>query len=293
MRDLPLYRRVAEDLRREIESGKLGPLSWLPTESELMAKHGVSRNTVRGAVNWLVTRGLVETRSGQGAFVTKKIQPFVTTLSADPETGFGGGEGVAYMSEVVAQGRVPTTEEPEVGIDRATGDVATELVLAEGASVVSRRQKRFIDGKPWSLQTSYYPMNLVERGALQLIQKDGIEDGAVSYLEKTLGIKQASYRDKITVRPPQDVETAFFGLPDDGRVAVFETIRTAFSQAGSSFRVTVSVFPADRNQFIIEVDLTMVGAPRRSPPEASNPKRTWAGTSDSSVTAMPDKRRPA
>jgi hypothetical protein len=42
-------------------------------------------------------------------------------------------------------------------------------------------------------------------------------------------------------------------LPDDGRVAVFEVLRTAFDEKGRPFRLTVSVYPADRNQFAVNV----------------------------------------
>ena len=77
----PMYRQIAEDLRQKIESGELGHGDQLPTELELREQYDASRNTVRDAVKWLITRGLVETRPGQGTFVVEKIDPFVTTLS--------------------------------------------------------------------------------------------------------------------------------------------------------------------------------------------------------------------
>ena len=43
----PMYRRIAEDLREQIESGRLGPGQQLPTEPELREHYGSSRNTVR------------------------------------------------------------------------------------------------------------------------------------------------------------------------------------------------------------------------------------------------------
>jgi GntR family transcriptional regulator len=249
----PKYRRIAEELRLKIESGELAPGTRLPTENELIEQHEASRNTIRDAVKWLISRGLVETRPGQGTFVVDNIDPFVTTLSEDPETGFGGGEGIAYMSEVTANLRTPKASEPQVEVQLATGEIATELRLEENTPVVSRHQRRYIDDTPWSLQTSFYPMELVEKGALLLIRPTNIDPGAVSYLKDTASIEQAGYRDRITVRPPNKVESAFFELPDDGRVAVFVTHRTAFGKNGKPFRLTISVFPADRNQFVINV----------------------------------------
>jgi GntR family transcriptional regulator len=249
----PMYRRIAEDLRREIESGRLGPGSQLPTELELREQYDASRNTIRDAVKSLISLGLVETRPGQGTFVTQRIDPFVTTLSADPRTGFGGGEGTTYLSEVSEQHRRPTKSDPRVEIQSAVGEIAARLRVDEGTSVVSRHEQRFIDDTPWSLQTSFYPMNFVVQGANRLLEAADISPGTVHYLEESLGLKQTGYRDWITMRAPDVNEVSFFRLPGDGRVPVFEIFRTAFDQTGTPMRVTVTVFPADRNQFIVNV----------------------------------------
>ncbi len=186
----PMYRQIAEDLRQKIESGELGHGAQLPTELELREQHEASRNTVRDAIKLLITRGLVETRPGQGTFVVEKIDPFVTTLS-ELETGLGGGEGVSYASQVQALGRKPTTTRPRVEIQAASEMIETALHLAKGTTVVSRHQQRFIDGVPWSLQTTFYPMRFVEAGAVRLIQAEDIPEGVVKYLGTQLGIKQA------------------------------------------------------------------------------------------------------
>ena len=62
----PIYRRIADQLRSEIESGELGRGSQLPSELQLRERFDASRNTVRDAVKSLVGLGLVETRPGQG-----------------------------------------------------------------------------------------------------------------------------------------------------------------------------------------------------------------------------------
>jgi GntR family transcriptional regulator len=249
----PMYRQIAEDLRSKIEAGELARGAQLPTEIELRDQYVASRNTVRDAIKWLITRGLVETRPGQGTFVVEKITPFVSTLTGDPETGFGGGEDDIYNLEVKATRRVPTASVPRVEIQQVSESTAPELQLGTGSTVVSRHQSRFIDGTPWSLQTSFYPMTFVTRGAGRLIEASNIEGGTVSYLLETLGVDQAGWRDVIVVRAPNQVETAFFKLPDDGRVSVVETRRTTFDSHGMPVRLTVSVYPADRNQFAVNV----------------------------------------
>jgi GntR family transcriptional repressor for pyruvate dehydrogenase complex len=65
-----LSRDAAEQLRRAILDGTLAPGDRLPPERELAAQLGVSRPTLRGAVNALVIMGLLDSRHGSGTFVT-------------------------------------------------------------------------------------------------------------------------------------------------------------------------------------------------------------------------------
>jgi GntR family transcriptional regulator len=246
----PLYRQIAEDLRAQIESGALGPGQQLRTELELMDHYEASRNTVRDAIKWLINLGLVETKPGQGTFVAMKINPYLTTLSAD-RTGLGTDEGVRKRDEVMAQKRVLHTSPVQVEIQADKEEIAAALKLKPDSEVISRHERRFIDGTPWSMQTSYYPMEFADRGAERLRSARNIDEGTVQYLKESLGIFQKSYRDWIIVRAPNATEADFFSLPSDGRIPMFEITRTAFDGNQHPMRVTVTVYPADRSQFIV------------------------------------------
>ncbi len=249
----PMYHQIADDLRARIESGELAPGAQLPTELELREKYEASRNTIRDAIKRLIGLGLVETRPGQGTFVTQKIDPFVTTLTGDQKSGrASGGEGIAYLSEVSEQHRKPMETTPRVEVQVPSPEIALRLRIASGVQVVSRHQQRFIDDIPWSMQTTYFPMEFVISGkASRLLMADDMAEGTVHYLEQTMGLEQVGYRDWITARTPDSNEQAFFRIPHDG--TVFEVFRTGFDQNGTPMRVTVTVYPADRNQFIVNV----------------------------------------
>jgi DNA-binding GntR family transcriptional regulator len=64
----PMYRRIAQELRQEIQSGMPGPGEHLPTELELRERYDASRNTVRDAIKLLTTLGLVETQCRLACF---------------------------------------------------------------------------------------------------------------------------------------------------------------------------------------------------------------------------------
>lgn len=246
----PMYRHIADDLRTKIKDGRLAPNEKLPTEGELSEMYeNASRNTVREAIRRLTDEGLLESRPGQGTFVTRSIDPFVTVLTADPKTGFGGGETAAYLSKVREEHRDPVNSIPRVEVVAADDPVANLLGISTGSQVVSRSQDRYIDSIPWSRQISFYLMDFITKGATQLLMAEDVEPGIVAYLDDKIGVRQTGYRDWITGRLATGDEQTFFGIGHNA--AVFVDSRVAFDQNSMPMRLTVTIFPVDRNQLIV------------------------------------------
>ena len=170
---------------------------------------------------------------------------------------------------------------PRVEIQQAGSSLAEELGSDEGSTVVSRHQERHIDGTPWSLQTSFYPLSLVQRGAARLIEASDIQQGSVEYLWESIGIKQVGYRDTVKVRPPDATEARSSGCRTMAGWSVIETRRTAFDESGTPFRLTVSVYPADRNEFAVNVGQV----PDESLPSVTGPAQSAAEAGPSPATA--------
>jgi GntR family transcriptional regulator len=250
MAQQPLYHQIAEALREQIESGQLKRGSQLPTEIELRDMYNASRNTVRDAIKRLISQGLVETRQGQGTYVTRIIDPFVTLRSPDPEVGVSGAgeESATYLSRVNEQHREAQASAPKIEVMPCPREIALRLRITPGDQVISRHQVRYIDDIPWLLQTSFYPWQLFTAGASKLLTAQDIEEGTVKYLAEKLHLEQVGYRDWVTARGPDNNEQAFFGLTHDA--AVFEVFRIGFDQHQSPMRVTVTVYPVDRNQLV-------------------------------------------
>jgi GntR family transcriptional regulator len=263
----PMYRYIADDLRAKITSGELVPNAKLPTEGELSDQYTASRNTVREAIRRLTDEGLLESRPGQGTFVARKVNPFVTVLTADPKTGFGGGDTAAYLSEVRSNHREPTNSEPRVAVVTVSPEVAALLDISLESQVVSRSQDRYIDGIPWSVQTTFYLMDFITKGATNLLMARDIEGGAVRYLSDEIGVRQTGYRDWITGRLATEEEQSFFGIGHNA--AVFVHSRVAFDQDNKPMRLTVTIFPVDRNQLIVNVGPNVPPLADNAPPRQS------------------------
>jgi DNA-binding GntR family transcriptional regulator len=69
---LPRYRQIAAELRTAIEAGQLKAGSVLPSEADLVARHDVSRATVRHALALLEAYGLISTHPGKGRYVCRR-----------------------------------------------------------------------------------------------------------------------------------------------------------------------------------------------------------------------------
>ena len=269
----PKFRRVAADLMGKIESGELAAGARLPNELELMETYGESRNTIRDAINLLALRELVERKPGQGTFVSRRINPIVTTLSQDPETNRAGGDASGAYHEYLdflerrrekafgAEPRVPhlmvvpRKSTPSVERMPAPDYVAERLLVATGDHVVRRYQEFWVDQTPWSIEATFYPLELVERGAKDLLKATDFVDGELAYIAESTGLVRCGYRVRIMFRKPTADEAKFFQLPNGDGVHVASLIRTAYEDRPGHgphpFRVNFSVFPGDRHQFVI------------------------------------------
>jgi GntR family transcriptional regulator len=70
---VPVYRQLAGLLRKRIATGVLAPGAPLPSESSLMGEYGISRDTVRKAMDVLREEGLAVTVQGKGSYVTTSV----------------------------------------------------------------------------------------------------------------------------------------------------------------------------------------------------------------------------
>ena len=140
----PLYRVIAEDLRRRIASGELGLGDAVPSEATLGTVHGASRGTVRQALGQLRAEGLIGGGRGRPPVVrSQRIpQPFDTLLS--------------FTRWVERSGRTPGQRTIEIARRPATREAADALGLDEGEPVVQLLRLRLLDGVPAMIERTTF-----------------------------------------------------------------------------------------------------------------------------------------
>jgi GntR family transcriptional regulator len=136
---------IADELRRSVDAGELTAGRLLPSESELSAVHGVSRVTVRKALELLRDEGLIDSRQGFGWFVA--ADPLRQALGR-----LGTIEGQLSEMGVASERRV-------VGFRFVNAPPRARQVLGS-STVLEVRRVNLADGEPFARVTVWCPDEL-------------------------------------------------------------------------------------------------------------------------------------
>jgi len=140
---IPLYHQLAEELRKQIESGEWPLHTLIPSETQLCKKYGVSRGTVRQALIELMRDGLIYRKQGQGTFVAKLrvIQPVSRFYS--------------FAQDMMEKGLEPSLKLIQSEIIYPNAAIRKALELIEEKKVYKIVRARLANGEPVLLDISY------------------------------------------------------------------------------------------------------------------------------------------
>lgn len=155
---VPLHHQISTVLRSAINSGRYGPGDYLPGENALMEMYGVSRATVRRALDSLEDEGLIDRLPGKGTVVLD------VALSMPMDE---------HLQAMERGGRDTTVDLLEFGIVPAPREAIHALDLAEGSRVlkVVRLRRGADDGSPMRHITSFVPLDIAEGLTRQLLEQ--------------------------------------------------------------------------------------------------------------------------
>ena len=230
--ETPLYSRVETVLASEIADGDLKVGDQLPTEDNLIARFGVSRITIRRAIQNLVSRGLVEIRRGKGTFVAApKITQELRELSG-------------FVEDMHALGRKPTARVISKEIVTADANVASQLALTKGERVVRIRRVRLADGVPLSFDETYLPLEIGKKIITNNLKVEPI----FSLLERKYGVPLIEAEYKLdAVAAETEVARA---LKVKIRSPIFRIERTSYSKGSRPVDYERLYYRGDLVQFV-------------------------------------------
>jgi DNA-binding GntR family transcriptional regulator/GNAT superfamily N-acetyltransferase len=251
----PLYAQIAAELRAEIEDRTLAPGQQLPTEMDLAERFQTTRTTVREAIRVLVAAGLVVTERPRGTFV-REVRPMIyrpqDEVSRRPVTA----EMDQFRTALAAEGR-HSSQTIEVKILKPpTESVARNLAIPLDEDVAGRLRVRSIDGEPYNINDSFFPLHLVLGS--DIMSADDIRDGANTSLAE-LGYEQAFAVDEFETRMPTPEESQRLALPPGTPVAVHT--ETGYTLSGLPVRCVINVLPGPKHKIVSTRELAPLGTP--------------------------------
>jgi len=235
----PKYQRIADDLRRRIQTGDYAPGARMPAETDLTDQFRVSLPTVRQALSVLRAEGLIESRHGIGTFVKENRR-----LQRRSRHRYGRARSDQLLltshltHQIASAGREPTP--PHIA------DVMPEPT----AEIVARRRilSDPTTGRVEEVGASYIPLDIAADTYLE--QPTVVPKALFLCIEDLSGKRYAYARDRWTVRMPSADEASTLDIP--AGATVVHVVHTAETDDGSILEVSESVWPADRVMILDE-----------------------------------------
>ena len=135
----PLYQQLQRALREAIETQVLGPEDALPSERQLAAELGISRITVRKAIDGLAEEGLLVRRQGSGNFVGQRIEKNFAKLTS-------------FSEDMRSRGRAPSSQWLKKTEGTVSPEEAMKLALSPGSLVYRFHRLRSADAETMALE---------------------------------------------------------------------------------------------------------------------------------------------
>lgn len=225
---IPLYFQVSSRLENAIHSGKIPAGARLENEIAIGQRLGLSRPTVRRAIQEVVDKGLLVRRRGIG---TQVVQGKVTRQV----------ELTSLYEDLQNSHHEPTTQVLKHHVVPATEAIATNLGIRTGEDVVFVRRRRNTDGVPVAILENYLPSEfsdittaqLEEQGLYQILRARGV---AIQIAKQRIGARRAT-----------GDESSLLALEHDDPVLTME--RVAFDNSGRAIEFGQHCYRPDMYSF--------------------------------------------
>lgn len=227
---IPLYIQLKELLARKIRMGELKPHDRLPSERDLCKQYGISRMTVRQALQMLVKEGILYTAVGKGTFVSEVI--------------FEQDHALTGFSEQMKRANLTASSKVlEVTIIAAEGRIADKLEIPPNSGLIVLKRLRLGNGEPIAIETAHLPHNLFA----DLISYDFSKTSLYEVFRHVYGVTPTSALQSVeaALATAQEGQLLKLKLP----AAVLRIERVTRDQNGRVIEYVESVYRGDRYKF--------------------------------------------
>lgn len=225
----PYYQQIRDDIKNKIQEGYYGKGTYLPCEKSLEQEYGVSRTTIRSAVNELVLDGYLYIVRGKGTKVA-----YSRLMENNPNL-------LSFTEILKSHGYESQILERSFEIIKADEKTAQKMSLEEGEELIRIYRIRGADGEPVSINDSYFPAKLFRgQDPRLLLRGDSLYDN----LEKYYHIEIKEVREEIWAVAAKGYNMQILNVERHAPLLAFE--RESFSREGSLIEYSKVVYRSDR-----------------------------------------------
>lgn len=221
---IPLYFQVTAQLEAAIDAGDLAPGDRLPNEIELADTLGLSRPTMRRALEELVDKGLLVRKRGYGTEVAS------TQVHRRVEL-------TSLYDDLDAAGKSPTTEVLKFDPARVNASAAGAIGVAGSAPLVYVERLRYADGRPLALMHNWLPPSYAD------LSKDDLARDGLYRILRSRGVQPQVAKQRITAHAAGQREARLLKIRRGRPLIAMQ--RTAYDADGRVIEYGDHVYRAD------------------------------------------------
>lgn len=232
----PRYVQLRKRLEDSISEGVLGSSAPLPAEREIASITGLSRVTVRRAMQELVDKGIIIQRQGSGSFVsdgTPKVEQSLSRLTS-------------FTEDMAQRGLTTTIQWLERGLFKPSLDEVVALALSSGEQVARVARLRLANDKPMAIERASIPSDI-------LPDPDAVETSLYEVLDRD-GNRPERALQKISAINLGSADADLLGV--DAGAAGLRIERTSYLSNRRVVEFTRSVYRGDAYDFVAELQLS-------------------------------------
>ncbi|MEG0589380.1 MAG: GntR family transcriptional regulator [Aurantimicrobium sp.] len=208
---IPLYFQVSQIIEAAILNGTLPPGSRIENEVALGERVGLSRPTIRRAIQDLVDKGLLVRRRGVG---TQVVHGQVTR----------GVELTSLNDDLENSGQKPSTEMLEFKVVPADAKIAEQLAVALGSPTLYLHRIRLSDGVPVAVMENWLPEDFTT------LSKNDVSEHGLYQVLRSRGVTMRVAKQRIGARKSTNQESDYLDIEKNAALLTMD--RTAFDNSG-------------------------------------------------------------
>jgi GntR family transcriptional regulator len=228
--------QISDTLRRRIENGELPAQSAIPSERDLAQQLGVSRMTVRAAIDELVGEGLLVRRQGRKTIVAEDGSGEKINRAA----GF-----TSFSEEMRLRGWQPHSQVRKAATILADVSIAAQLSIPVGARVILIERLRFADDEPLAHEHVHLPHARFP----DLLATDLADQSLYALLQSRYGVRPVYAEESVEAVLMSGEEAALFGL-EPGAPALF-TRRVTRDEDDNAVEAATTLYRGDRYRMVL------------------------------------------